>query len=148
VGYNRVMRRFKMVASSYLLLIESDKILLSRRYQTEYMDGWYSLPAGHVDEGETVEDCLVREVREEIGVGLKKKDIKLAHVIHRKEHDIRLDFFYICKKYQGKPKNLEPKKCDDLKWFKLDSLPDNILPYINQAIEKHLAGILYSDIGF
>jgi len=137
-----------MVASSYLLLIKSDKILLSRRYQTGYMDGWYSLPAGHVDEGETVEDCLIREVREEIGVGLKKKDIKLVHVMHRKEHDIRLDFFYTTKKYKGKPKNLEPKKCDDLKWFKLDSLPDNIVPYINQAIEKHLAGVLYSDIGF
>ncbi len=142
------MKRFKMIASSYLILIKDEKVLLSRRFQTGYMDGHYSLPAGHVDEGETVEDCLVREVEEEIGVRIKKKDISLVHVVHRKEVDIRLDFFYTANGFLGKVRNAEPDKCDDLRWFKLDQLPDNILPYIKQAIEKSRQQTLYSDIGF
>jgi len=142
------MKRFKLIASSYLFLIEDKKILLSRRFKTGYMDGWYSLPAGHLDEGETIEGCLIREVLEEIDVKVKKKDIELVHVIHRKEADIRLDFFYITKAYTGKVKNMEPEKCDQLKWFDLDKLPKNVLPYIKQAIEKHLDRVLYSEIGF
>lgn len=142
------MRRFKMIASSYLILIKDDRVLLSRRFNTGYMDGHYSLPAGHVDEGETVEDCLVREVKEEIGISVKKKDIKLVHVMHRKENDIRLDFFYMVGGYKGEIKNMEPEKCDDLKWFELNKLPKNILPYIKQAIEESQQQVLYSDIGF
>ena len=142
------MRRFKMIASSYLILIKDDRVLLSRRFNTGYMDGHYSLPAGHVDEGETVEDCLVREVKEEIGISVKKKDIKLVHVMHRKEADIRLDFFYTADSYTGILKNMEPEKCDDLKWFELNKLPKNILPYIKQAIEESQQQVLYSDIGF
>ena len=143
-----MQKRFKMIASSYLILIRDGKVLLSRRFQTGYMDGHYSLPAGHVDEGETIEDCLVREVYEEIEVKIKKSDVRLTHVMHRKESDIRLDFFYIVKGYEGEVKNMEKEKCDDLKWFKLDQLPGNILPYIKQGIENSLKKILYSDIGF
>lgn len=142
------MKRFKIVAASYLIFIKDGKVLLSRRFQTGYMDGHYSLPAGHVDEGETIEDCLIREVKEEVGIKLKKKDIKLVHVLHRKENDIRLDFFYTSSVYLGEVKNMEPDKCDDLKWFRLEKLPSNILPYIKQGIEKSRQMILYSDIGF
>ncbi|MFH1280984.1 MAG: NUDIX domain-containing protein [Candidatus Beckwithbacteria bacterium] len=142
------MKRFKMIASSYLILVEDGKVLLSRRFQTGYMDGHYSLPAGHVDKGETIEDCLVREVFEEIGIEIKRKDVKLVHIMHRKENDIRLDFFYTIKSYDGTVKNMEPSKCDDLKWFKLDQLPSNVLPYIKQGIENSLKKVLYSDIGF
>lgn len=146
--YNINMKRFKMIGSSYLILIKNGKVLLSRRFQTGYMDGHYSLPAGHVDEGETIEDCLVREVKEEIGIKINKKDIKLSHVIHRREKDIRLDFFYTVSKYEGEIKNMEENKCDELKWVKLDKLPKNILPYIKQGIYKTVKQVLYSDIGF
>ncbi|OGG14305.1 hypothetical protein A2875_01995 [Candidatus Gottesmanbacteria bacterium RIFCSPHIGHO2_01_FULL_46_14] len=44
--------RFKMIASSYLLCIRDDMILLSRRHNTGYEDGNYSLPAGHVEDDE------------------------------------------------------------------------------------------------
>jgi len=142
------MKRFKLIASSYLFLIKDKKILLSRRFQTGYMDGWYSLPAGHLDGGETIEDCLIREVKEEIGINLKRKDVELVHVIHRKEADIRLDFFYTTKAYTGKVKNMESEKCDQLKWSAMDKLPKNVLPYIKQAIEKYSDGVLYSEIGF
>ena len=79
---------------------------------------------------------------------INKKDIKLSHVIHRREKDIRLDFFYTVSKYEGEIKNMEENKCDELKWVKLDKLPKNILPYIKQGIYKTVKQVLYSDIGF
>ena len=59
---------FPYVGSSYLFLIEEDKILLQRRFQTGFEDGSYGVPAGHLDGGETARAGCVREVSEEIGV--------------------------------------------------------------------------------
>jgi len=142
------MSRFKLITSVYLLLIKGNKILLSRRFQTGYMDGHYSLPAGHLEDGETIRQALVREVKEEIGINIKQDDIKLVHIMHRKEEDIRVDLFFTLNSYHDKPTNAEPEKCDDLSWFPLDNLPDNILPYIRQAITGHLRGRFYSEIGW
>lgn len=85
-------QRFKMIASAYLFLVNDGKILLSRRFHTGYEDGNYSVPAGHVEDGETLIECLIREAKEEIGIEIEKKDVSLVHVMHRKEMDIRVDF--------------------------------------------------------
>ena len=142
------MSRFKLITSVYLILIKDNKILLSRRYQTGYMDGHYSLPAGHLEDGETIRQALVREVKEEIGIIIKPDDIVLVHTMHRKEEDIRVDLFFTANSYQGNPTNAEPEKCDDLSWFPQGNLPDNLLPYIRQAITQHLRGSFYSEIGW
>lgn len=142
------MNRFKMIASSYLIFVRDGKILLSRRYHTGYEDGKYSLPAGHIEENETLTSCGVREIFEEIGVRLKPQDLSLVHVMHRKLVDIRLDFFFTAKVGKQKPINREPAKCDDLSWFPLDALPLNTIPYIRHAIECIQKNIVYSEFGW
>ncbi len=51
-------------------------------------------------------------------------------------------------KYTGEIKNCEPEKCEELKWFLLGSLPRNIIPYINEAINNYSNKIFYSEWGF
>ena len=68
--------------------------------------------------------------------------------MHRKANDERVDFFITAKKWKGEPKNMEPHKCDDLRWFELDNLPENIIPYIKQAIGNIKNKIFYSEHGF
>ena len=140
--------RFKMIASGYLMLIHNGKILLSRRFQTGYEDGKYSLPAGHIEEGETLTHGTCREIHEEIGVTLKPSDLKLVHVMHRKHFDIRMDFFFTTTKKGLKPKNIEPHKSDDVAWFPLTSLPRNTIPYIRAAIKNYRKHIFYSEFGW
>jgi ADP-ribose pyrophosphatase YjhB (NUDIX family) len=100
------------------------------------MDGWYSVPAGHIDGGETARQCVARETLEEIGVTLRLDDIEVVHVMHRKAEDeiIYMDFFATAREYEGEIKNCEPDKCDELSWHALDSVPENTIPYIRQAI--------------
>lgn len=142
------MERFKMIGSSYLILIRDGKILLSRRYKTGYEDGNYSLPAGHIEEGETLTAGLVREVREEIGIELEPKGINLVHVMHRKQNDIRVDYFFTVTTYSGEIKNQEPDKCDDLSWFPINGLPANTIFYIRYAVECIQRGQVYSEFGW
>ena len=140
--------RFKMIASSYIISVKDGKILLSRRCNTGYEDGKYSLPAGHIEENETLTEGGAREVFEEIGVHLKPQDLTLVHVMHRKHMDIRMDFFFSAELGQQKPMNKEPGKCDDLSWFSLSALPENTIPYIRYAIECYTKNMIYSEFGW
>ncbi|KND49009.1 MAG: pyrophosphohydrolase [Parcubacteria bacterium C7867-005] len=140
--------RHKIISASYLLLFQDEKVLLLRRFNTGYEDGNYSVPAGHVDKGESVLDCLVREAKEEIDVLIDKKDVGLVHVMHRNgtdHNDEHLDFFFTCSKWDGELKNMEPEKCDDLSWFNLQNLPQNTIPYILRALEDVRDKKLYSE---
>ncbi len=143
-----------MIASGYLILVQGGKILMLRRFHTGYGDGLYSLPAGHVEDKESLLTSTCREAREEIGVRLTPRDLKLVHVMHRSEEDIRMDFFFTTKKSlpagrQGlNPKNLEPHKADDLRWFPLTKLPKNTVPYIRAAIRSFQKSIIYSEFGW
>lgn len=140
--------RFKLICSSYLLLIKNNKILLGLRQNTGYMDGFYSVPAGHKEEGESVLGCLVREVKEEIGIDIDPKKAKFVHTMHRKDNDERADWFFEVKEYNGELQNMEPEKCAELNWFDLSSLPQNTTPYIKQAIEQYEQGVFYSQFGW
>lgn len=147
-----VKERNKNVPASYLVLIRDNKILMLRRFNTGYEDGKYSLVAGHVDSGETFTQCMIREAKEEVGIMLKPKNLKIAHLMHRNSgtdiNNERVDLFFTSENWDGKIENKEPNKCDDLSWFDLDNIPQNTIPYIEQAIDCIKNKVFYSEHGW
>jgi len=142
-------KNFTYVGSVYLLLIKDNKILLLRRVNTGYADGFYGLPAGHLEGEETAREGCIREAKEEAGINLEVGDLELVHTMHRKsEKDERMDFFFTTAKYSGEVSNAEPNKCDDLRWFSLDDLPENTIDFTSVAIESYKKGIRYSEFGW
>jgi len=141
-------KRFGQISTSHLFLIQKNKILLLRRFQTGYRDGEYSVSAGHIEENESATQAMIREAKEEIGINIKAQDLVLTHVMHRNENDKRIDFFFTSKKWQGKPEIKEPHKCDKLGWFNLYKLPKNIVSYIKQAIDCLLKEQVFSEYGW
>ena len=119
--------RYKHVASSYLVLIKDNKVLLQRRCNTGYEDGKYGLPAGHIERAESFTQGVIREIKEEIGIDLNMENLKVANVMHRYSGaewgDLaeRMDVFFTAEKWEGNPEIKEPEKADDLSWFGLDS---------------------------
>lgn len=140
--------RFKMIASVYMMFVRDGKILLLRRANTGYEDGNYGLVAGHVEDNESLTQAAIREAKEEAGVDIKPEDLKMTTTMHRRQEDIRVDFFFEVKKWEGEIQNTEPDRCDDLSWFSFDELPANIIPYIKQALECYRKGIIYSEWGW
>lgn len=132
----------------HLFFVRENKILLARRLNTGYRDGEYSVPAGHLDGNETVIVAGVREAKEEVGVTIEPGDLSFSSVMHRIEGDERVDFFIQVHKWQGEIVNAEPEKCDDLRWVKVNELPDNIIPYVRCAIMNHLNGVPFDEFGW
>lgn len=144
--------RFKVVPAVYLVLMKDEKVLMLQRANTGYHDGEYSLPAGHVDGGESSTDALMREAKEESGIILHKENIRMKHVMHRPSDmdrsEERVDFFFVATQWHGEIINTEPEKCSDLSWFSLQQLPDNTIPYVRQALEYIQKDITYSEFGW
>lgn len=138
-----------MYVAAYLVLIQNDQILLLRRFNTGYQDGKYSLVAGHLDGGETVEECIIREAKEEANIDLSQENLQVKHIMHRKASDREyMDVYFVATMWNGNVQNVEPHKCDDLSWFPLSALPENLITEVGFALEKIQQGIFFSEVGF
>ena len=144
--------RFKIIPAVYLVLKKDRKILLSRRYNTGHEDGNYSLVAGHLEGNESFRQAMVREAKEEASIILDPTDLKVIHITHKgkgiNDDGERIDIFLVANKWKGEIKNMEPDKCDDLKWFSMDNLPENIVFYVEHALEQISKNGFYSELGF
>ncbi len=140
--------RTKFPVTVHLLFFRGEQILLLRRFNTGYADGQYSVPAGHLDGGETVMAAAAREAQEETGLRLAVSDLVFSSVMHRMEEEERVDFFVHVRRWQGEPVNAEPDKCDELRWVNVNELPANTIPYVKTGIENHRAGIVFHEFGW
>jgi 8-oxo-dGTP diphosphatase len=131
------MSGIKVVPSVFTVIKKDDEFLLLKRANTGYMDGWYDLPAGHLEDKEELRAGAARELKEETDLTVKPEDLKLVHVYqnHTSEPP-HYGFIFFAKKWTGQPKIMEQDKCDDMDFFGLENLPDKILPYTKQAIER------------
>jgi 8-oxo-dGTP diphosphatase len=140
--------RFKLIPEAHLLLFRDNETLLLLRKNTGYEDGKYSVVAGHFEGGETAREAMAREAKEEAGIKIDPKDLVLAHITHRTHLDERISFFFTTNRWEGTIRNMETEKCADLSWFNVDAMPNNMVPYVRNAIEQYLKGNIYSEFGW
>lgn len=140
--------RARFATTVHLLLIRNEKICLLRRMNTGYRDGELTVPAGHLDGGETVIDAAAREALEEVGLMLDSQDIEFSSVMHRNEDEERVDFFLKVRRWDGEPFNAEPDKCSEVLWADLKHLPADTIPYVVQGIANHLNGTRFHEFGW
>jgi 8-oxo-dGTP pyrophosphatase MutT (NUDIX family) len=70
-----------MIRAAGVMLWHGDKLLLLRRANETDFVGYWSLPGGHVEDGESVREAVVREVREECGAVIDNPaDLRLVRV--------------------------------------------------------------------
>jgi 8-oxo-dGTP diphosphatase len=141
--------RFKMVIGVYLVLRRGDEVLLLRRFNTGYEDGNYSVVAGHLDGDELASEAVAREAKEEAGITIDPKKLRLVHTEHRARRDDpgreRIELFFEATEWTGDITNCEPEKCDDLSWHPVNNLPSNTIPYIRLTLTDIANGSIYSE---
>lgn len=141
-------RRTSFPVAVHIFLIKGEQVLLLRRYNTGYEDGNFSVVAGHINGGETITQAAIREAKEEVGVDIQLEDIRVVGVMHRKSNDERVDFFLEAMRWDGEVRNLEPHKCDQLAWFSFESLPTNLIPYVQSGLHNYRRNVYFQEYGW
>ncbi|MGH3889410.1 MAG: NUDIX hydrolase [Pseudonocardiaceae bacterium] len=141
--------RPRVIVDVNLLIVRSSgRILLGRRCGTGFADGQYSLPAGHLELGESVVLAAVREAKEELDIDVDPDEMRFVQVMHNSYGIGRLAFFFEVERWEGDIVNMEPHKCDALRWFDTDDLPANMVPYIREAVGHYLGGHILTLYGW
>lgn len=107
------------------VIVKKDgKILLGQRKGIDGAGQW-GVPGGHLEFGETLQECAHRELREE--TNLKVETLLLFNVIdqaHRSDGRHYLQISFIGEGVSGNLENKEPDRCAGLEWFELNDLPE------------------------
>ncbi len=141
--------RYKPYSAVWLVLIKDGKILLSRRHNTGWMDGHYTLVSGHLEANESLTQAMVREAVEEAGVIVAPENLKVVHINHRKASDREyIDVYFTPTKWSGEPRIMEPHICDAMELHDLNSLPPNLVPNLKDALNQIEQKNFYGEFGW
>jgi len=109
-------------------------ILIDRRKQSGLLGGMWEFPGGKLEPGETVEECIRREIREELGIEIEVGD-RLISVDHTYSHfRVTLEVHH-CKHLSGEPQAIE---CDEIRWVTLEEIEQFPFPAANVRIIEAL----------
>lgn len=109
-----------------VILAREGKILLCLR-KNVFGAGHWSLPGGRLEKGETIQECGIREMREELAVNVV--ELAFAGVASPvAENNFHLQICMLATQWDGEPLNIEPQKCEALGFFSTSDLPSNTFP--------------------
>ena len=102
----------KSIDVSAALVFRGGKLLITRRHANSHLGGLWEFPGGKREAHETFEQCLVREIREELGVVIAVGELfeEIAHDYPEKSVHLK---FFICRLLSGEP---QPLDCAAVKW--------------------------------
>lgn len=135
-----------------MIVIERDNhVLLGRRFNTGFKDGFYALPGGKHDGDECLRSSVAREAQEELGIEVPLDAIKLASCVHYIDRTLDQELLYTVftiTDYSGLIVNAEPHRCDDLQFFDVDNLPSNTTDMTRVCIRNAREQIPYAEFGW
>lgn len=117
----------KVVLVSAVCLIDVDgRVLLAQRPEGKSMAGLWEFPGGKVEPGETPEEALIRELREELGIDTWESCLApLTFASHNYDEFHLLMPLFACRKWKGTPTAQEGQT---LAWVRGNALRDYPMP--------------------
>lgn len=129
--------RFKISISVFSVVRNENQVLMILRSNTGWMDGYWSLPAGAMDGGEIASHAAARELLEEASLTVKPSELRLIHTQHNFTHGNEwIGLYFEALAVDGEPKLGEPHRHGDLRWIDLRYLPQNVVPYVRDALGR------------
>jgi 8-oxo-dGTP diphosphatase len=125
------------------LIFRGGKLLIAQRHAGAHLGGLWEFPGGKREPGESFEQCLVREIREELGV-----EISVGRLFEEVTHDyaekiVRLKFF-TCRLVRGEPQALG---CAAIRWIENGELANYEFPPADARLLEKLGGWTWKEIG-
>ena len=108
----------------------NNKILITKRKKNQLLGGLWEFPGGKIENHESIENCIIREIKEELDICIQVKNF-IIKVKHQYSHFKITLHAYHCQYISGNIKCLE---VDDWAWIKPDSFSDYPFPKANHYI--------------
>ncbi|MCB2112800.1 MAG: (deoxy)nucleoside triphosphate pyrophosphohydrolase [Parvularculaceae bacterium] len=133
------MARLLIVAAG--ALIDGDgRVLIARRPAGKEMAGLWEFPGGKLDEGETPEGALVRELKEELGIDVEASCLAPIAFSSINSGDFHLLMpLFACRKWKGVARPIE---ADALAWVKPAAFHDYEMPPADRPLAAQLRDML------
>ncbi|HIK13276.1 MAG TPA: 8-oxo-dGTP diphosphatase MutT [Oscillatoriaceae cyanobacterium M33_DOE_052] len=110
------------------------EFLIDRRLPKGVFGGLWEFPGGKLEPGETVEACIEREIREELGIGIAVGDRLIVVEYDYEQFKVTLNVHH-CRHLEGEPRPLE---CAEVRWVRLDEIEQFTFPPANVKIIEAL----------
>ncbi|EPF24350.1 8-oxo-dGTP diphosphatase MutT [Microcystis ichthyoblabe FBCC-A1114] len=119
---------------------DRDLILIDRRLAKGLLGGFWEFPGGKIEGNETVQECIKREILEEIGIDIAV-DSHLITIDHTYSH-FRVNLqVYNCRYLSGQARAIE---CEEIRWVTIQELDNYTFPAANQEIIRALKDMVNS----
>ncbi len=130
------------IGGGVLIFNKNKQVLLQKRgVKSKNEVGQWSKPGGEIDFGETATDAMKREILEETNLEIEIWGYlpHTDHIIKKdKQHWVAIN--YLANSKSEDFENMEPHKCEEMKWFDLDKLPKEIVQNTKESVENYLKG--------
>nr|QIJ31369.1 chloroplast Nudix1 [Tanacetum cinerariifolium] len=119
-----------------VFIVKDDKILLGRRGSTLVVGNSFHLPGGHLEYGESFEECATREVKEETGLDIN--NLKVVTIVNHVLADIHAVVVYMRANLSDPnqtPQTIEPQRCEGWDWYDLENLPEPMFQPLKELLQ-------------
>ena len=132
------MRR--VLVSAVALIDPDGRVLLAKRPEGKTLAGLWEFPGGKVEDGETPETALIRELKEELGINVAQSCLApLTFASHAYEAFHLLMPLFVCRRWQGLAQPLEGQ---ELKWVRAQDLKNYPMPPADAPLIPHIVDLL------
>ena len=129
-----------VIVASIAIIDSSDQILIAKRPNKKHLSGFWEFPGGKVEKGESPENALVREVKEELNIDINNKCIApLTFSEFNYENFHLLLLLYVCRRWEGEPMSMEK---NEIKWVKVNTLRQYKMPPADDSLIYSLQDLL------
>ena len=122
--------KFNDIWHGYFIIASNGTFLAGERINTNHFCGYYGLPGGKTESGETPEETIIREVKEETGIVLDKNEVeRMGDPVvypHEDEAEQITCQWFVC--YTDAKPTLRDEKIKEWESFGIDSLPSPLMP--------------------
>lgn len=123
------------VGVGVLIFNPKGQLLLGKR-KNSHGEGTWAPPGGHLEYGESLEECAIREAKEETGLNLSSLAFYgLTNDVFAADNKHYISIFMVAYSKTGQDaENMEPDKVEEWRWFDLDSLPSPLFPTLENLL--------------
>jgi 8-oxo-dGTP diphosphatase len=131
----------KLVLVAACALVDADgRVLIAQRPPGKTMAGLWEFPGGKVEAGERLEDSLIRELEEELGIVVREACLApLTFASHAYPDFHLLMPLFVCRRWEG---TVTPREGQSLAWVRPNRLRDYPMPPADEPLVSHLTTLL------